>query len=52
MESNISNLIMLLYEKTIGIDEINKKCLDILDLMFEYGIGNLRRKLSDVIKDY
>lgn len=52
MESNISNLIMLLYEKTIGIDELNKRCLDTLDLMFECRIGNLRKKLSDVIKDY
>ncbi|MBO3445857.1 hypothetical protein [Clostridium sp. CCUG 7971] len=52
VEGSISNLLMSLYEKSIGTDEVNEKCLDILDLMFENGIGNLRRKLSDAIIDY
>lgn len=52
IEVSISNLIMSLYEKSIGIDEINEECLDILDLMFENSIGRLRKKLSDSIKDY
>ncbi|MDU4861722.1 MAG: hypothetical protein E6356_11005 [Terrisporobacter othiniensis] len=52
VEANISNLIMSLYEKSIGIDKLNEECLDILDLMFESGVGSLRRQLSSVINDY
>lgn len=52
VEASISNLLMSLYEKTVNIYDLNQKCLDILDLMFESGIGNLRRRLNDVIKDY
>lgn len=52
IEGGISNLLMSLYDKSIDIDHINEKCLDMLDMMFENSIGNLRVKLNNAIMDY
>lgn len=51
IESELSKLLIGLYDESILNKDINIKCLDMWDLMFEYRIGSIRN-LSKAIMDY